>query len=248
MTDLLSTQGFFTKAMSAEELDLLNQLVDAGKSGDADQFKSIANMFEELNTDGVGSIILTRALTYNWDSAIVKILVDFPREFFDWTIGSDLPGSLNMPGPLNRAATDETLDIFLAIAESRKLPLTFSDPQDWSRTPLHAACRSGALNVFEYLYKQDEVHDMIDSKDDLGRTPLSYAAEFGHDKICHHLLNSTRVYFDTKDNERRAPREYARLGGHSKIGKMLSFALYHEQMEKPYLGPLSLSDHWEIGL
>lgn len=73
---------------TSHEIDLLQQLVDAAASGDADQFKSIANMFEELNTDGLGSILLTRALYYNWDPAIIKILVEFPPEFFDWTIGT----------------------------------------------------------------------------------------------------------------------------------------------------------------
>lgn len=148
-----------------------------------------------------------------------------------------------MPGHFNRAATDETLDIFLAMAESRKVPLTTRDPYDWGRTPLHAACRAGAFKVIEYLLEQDEVQHIIDSTDSFGRTPLSYAAEYNHSKIVHELLNSTRVYYDTKDDLGRTPREYALSEGHSKIGEMFSYAVYHEQMRIPYTGPLPLSDH-----
>ncbi|KAJ4114748.1 hypothetical protein NW768_011302 [Fusarium equiseti] len=137
---------------SEEEL-----LLKLGKSGETGQFQALIHAYEELNENGLGFMLFTAAITQKWDASIVKILVNFPGRHFDWTIGNDRPGPLNMPGPLNRAATDETLDIFIAMAKSLKSPLTFRDPRDWGRTPMHAACRAKAYKVFKYLVKQDGV-------------------------------------------------------------------------------------------
>lgn len=104
-----------------------------------------------------------------------------------------------MPRPLNKTATDETLDTFIAMAESGKVDITSRDPYDWGRTPLHAACRARAFKVFEYLLKQDEVKSIIDSPDGFGRTPLSYAAQYGQFNMAHQLISSGKVYWNTKD-------------------------------------------------
>jgi hypothetical protein len=121
---------------------------------------------------------------------------------------------MNMPRPLNKTATDETLDTFIAIAESGKIPLTIRDPCDWGRTPLHAACRARAFKVFKYLLQQDEVQGIIDSQDYFGRTPLSYAAQYGHLRMVHQLLSSGKVYWHTADHGGNAPWQWAFESAH----------------------------------
>ena len=135
--------------------------------------------------------------------------------------GSDLPGQRNIPGPLNRAATDETFEIFIIIAESARKFLTFSDPRDSGRTPLHAACRAGASLTVNYLLMQKEIQTIIDSKDDQGRTPLSYASEHGHISIVYCLLNSGKPDISAKDNGGRSPFDYS--VGRYEIGFMLAW-------------------------
>ena len=71
---------------SAEEEDLSELLLKLGKSGEKDQFWSIINMFDELNSNGVGAALLTAAIEQKWDPAIVEWLVNFRPKFFDWTI------------------------------------------------------------------------------------------------------------------------------------------------------------------
>ena len=150
-------------------------ILNVGKSGNKADFYNLIHLDDELNSNGLGSRLLSAAIKETWDFRIVKVLVDSPPGFFDWTIsksasmhlfylpidestkGSDLPGQRNMPGPLNRAATDETFEIFIVIAESAKQFLTFSDPRDSGRTPLHAACRAGASMIVTHLLSTNEI-------------------------------------------------------------------------------------------
>ncbi|KAJ4011860.1 hypothetical protein NW766_007160 [Fusarium irregulare] len=203
-------------------------ILNVGKSGNKADFYRLIHTYPELNSNGLGSRLLSAAIKEKWDFRIVKVLVDEQRKFFDWTISSDLPGQRNMPGPLNRAAaTDETLETFIVIAESAKQFLTFSDPRDSGRTPLHAACRVGASMTVDYLLKQNEIQTIIDSKDDQGRTPLSYASEYGHVRIAYSLLSSGKPDYKAKDNGGRSPLDYSE--GCYEIWWMLSFCREKER-------------------
>lgn len=237
-------------------------ILNVGKSGNKADFYRLIHTYPELNSNGLGSRLLSAAIKEKWDFRIVKVLVDEQRKFFDWTIsksasmhlfylptdestkGSDLPGQRNMPGPLNRAAaTDETLETFIVIAESAKQFLTFSDPRDSGRTPLHAACRAGASMTVDYLLKQNEIQTIIDSKDDQGRTPLSYASEYGHVRIAYSLLSSGKPDYKAKDNGGRSPLDYSE--GCYEIWWMLSFCQEKERrgIEGPILDFGSLIRH-----
>lgn len=63
MTDLLSTQGYLTKPMSAVELDLWALLWKLGSAGEKDQFWSIINLFDDLNSTGAGATLSFAAIT-----------------------------------------------------------------------------------------------------------------------------------------------------------------------------------------
>jgi hypothetical protein len=63
MTDILSTQRYLTKSMSAEELDLWELLYKLGRSGEKDQFWSVINMFDDLNATGAGASLFFAAIT-----------------------------------------------------------------------------------------------------------------------------------------------------------------------------------------
>lgn len=55
---------------------------------------------------------------------------------------------------------------------------------------------------------------MLDSKDGSGRTPLSHAAEGGHEAIVNLLLATEGVDMNSKDNNGRTPLSFAAKSGH----------------------------------
>ena len=71
--------------------------------------------------------------------------------------------------------------------------------------------------LFIFLISGDFV---LDSRDDRGRTPLSYAAEGGHEAIVR-LLLSREVDVNSQDDRGRTPLSYAAEEGHKAIVKLL---------------------------
>lgn len=61
----------------------------------------------------------------------------------------------------------------------------------------------------------------IDAEDDWGRTPLSYAAERGHEAIVKLLLATRQVNVDAKDSKGHTPLSYAAGNGHESVVKLL---------------------------
>ena len=62
----------------------------------------------------------------------------------------------------------------------------------------------------------------FDAKDHYGRTPLSWAAEGGHETVVKLLLRTGKVEVDVKDNQdSRTPLSWAAKGGHEAVVKLL---------------------------
>jgi ankyrin repeat protein len=85
-------------------------------------------------------------------------------------------------------------------------------------TGLHLAAYFGVEAVVQLLLatKVD-----ADSKDNWGRTPLSYAAENGHETVVKLLLDTGKVDADSKENENRTPLSYAAAKGHEAVVRLL---------------------------
>ena len=58
-------------------------------------------------------------------------------------------------------------------------------------------------------------------QDKFGRTPLSYAAEYGRTEVVKTLLCDERIDPDRQDNRGRTPLSYAAANGHTEIVKTL---------------------------
>jgi ankyrin repeat protein len=85
-------------------------------------------------------------------------------------------------------------------------------------TAVHVASMHGFLSILGAALTQKAEADL---KDEYDRTPLSYAAENGHEAIVKLLLERDDVDFDSKDNIGRTPLSYAAKNGYVKAVKPL---------------------------
>ena len=88
---------------------------------------------------------------------------------------------------------------------------------------LHLTARYGLLCLTKQLLEGEHGSSSIgaDSKDSHGRTPLSYAAQKGHETVVKLLLQTGKVDVDSKDEDGRTPLSYAVEGGHEAVVRLL---------------------------
>ncbi|KHO10895.1 hypothetical protein MAA_11432 [Metarhizium robertsii ARSEF 23] len=83
----------------------------------------------------------------------------------------------------------------------------------------HLAEKGDELIILAFLLSSDKVD--VDSKDKTGRTPLSRAAEKGHEAVVKLLLETGRVNVEVKDNFGGMPLSRAAQNGHEAVVKLL---------------------------
>ena len=83
---------------------------------------------------------------------------------------------------------------------------------------VHLTAHFGLMGISSRLL---EVGTVADSKDSYGRTPLSWAAERGHEAIAELLLSRDDVAADSHDKYGRTPLLWAAEEGHEAIAKLL---------------------------
>ena len=85
-------------------------------------------------------------------------------------------------------------------------------------TGLHLTAYFGVDRAMSILLEKGA---KADSKDNDGRTPLSYAAQSGHEAIVKLLLTREGVDADLKGNDGQTPLSCAAQSGHEAIVKLL---------------------------
>ncbi|KAF2181217.1 ankyrin, partial [Zopfia rhizophila CBS 207.26] len=65
----------------------------------------------------------------------------------------------------------------------------------------------------------------VDSKDKDDRTPLSWAAWYGHEAVVKLLLETGKVEMDSKDKDDRTPLSWAVQYGHEAVVKLLQSSI-----------------------
>jgi Ankyrin repeats (3 copies)/Ankyrin repeats (many copies) len=87
-------------------------------------------------------------------------------------------------------------------------------------TGLHLTARFGLFYLLEKLLaERDDVE--VDSKDDSGQTPLSWAAVSGREAVVKLLLETGKVDVDSKDTAGQTPLSWAAGSGHEAVVKLL---------------------------
>jgi hypothetical protein len=148
------------------------------------------------------------------------------------------------------AVANMTRDICLP-SEPRSKWTEIHDKYNTIPTTGPLLCLASALGldsaVEEFLHKQNltsiDLKAEVDSKDDrCGQTPLSWAAESGHEAIVKLLLNS-KAEVDSKDNDGRTPLSLAAENGHEAVVRLLLASKAKVDPKDDYYGrtPLSLA-------
>jgi ankyrin repeat protein len=86
-------------------------------------------------------------------------------------------------------------------------------PSNWSS--IFVSSNFGLEAIVQLLVMSGKVN--VDSKDDYGRTPLSYAAQHGHYNVMVQLMATGNVELDSKDNHGRTPLCYAAWHGQNAV-------------------------------
>jgi hypothetical protein len=106
-----------------------------------------------------------------------------------------------------------------AMLASKRHLLNYSQNVPRHPTGLHLAVYFGLREAVIVLIERG-CH--LDSKDSYGRTPLSWAAESGHEAVVKQLLSTGKVDADSKDNYYgQTPLWWAAESGHEAVVKLL---------------------------
>ena len=90
----------------------------------------------------------------------------------------------------------------------------------FGRTALHVACFNGVdIKDIKLLLTTGEVE--VDCRDEDGQTPLSKAAERGHEAVVKLLLATYKVNVNSRDNHGQTPLLQAAGGGHLAVVEQL---------------------------
>jgi FOG: Ankyrin repeat len=108
-------------------------------------------------------------------------------------------------------------DIF---SEVRKKSWLSSEDLKPTQNAFHMVGVYGLDNLVKALFARAQDIDP-DLQDKEGRTPLSWAAEYGHTEVVKTLLSDGRVDPDRQDNNGQTPLSWAARKGHTEVVKCL---------------------------
>jgi ankyrin repeat protein len=98
---------------------------------------------------------------------------------------------------------------------------------------LFTALEKCNIEVIKYLIEQCGVN--VESKDDIGRTPLHITSFKGHIEVIKYLIEQCRANVEAKNNTGRTPLHFASENGHIKVVKYLIERCHANVEAKDYL-------------
>ncbi|KAL9082847.1 MAG: hypothetical protein Q9159_006137 [Coniocarpon cinnabarinum] len=122
----------------------------------------------------------------------------------------------------NEALVDSASQAALAPAKIYKYH-GYSQEIPGHASGLHLLARCGLSTLTERLLERgsESSHIDINEQDDRGRTPLSWAAQHGHEAVVQLLLETGQVDIDAKDDRGRTPLLWATIRGYEAIVSVL---------------------------
>jgi ankyrin repeat protein len=97
--------------------------------------------------------------------------------------------------------------------------VSYSQDIPGNRTGLHLAAYFGLAEIAKVLLQRFDMHDSVDT---YGRTPLSLAAENGHEAVVIALLSSSKIDANSRDTFwGQTPLSFAAHGGHDTVVRLL---------------------------
>jgi ankyrin repeat protein len=115
-----------------------------------------------------------------------------------------------------KAQVEAASQVLMAIKHS-STHIEYSQQMPEKLTGLHLAAYFGVHEAAQLLVETEN----INARDSYGRTPLSWAAEHGHEAIVRLLLDSDKIEVDAKDRNHETPLFWAAQYGDKAIVKLI---------------------------
>jgi ankyrin repeat protein len=187
-----------------------------------DQESPLRDLCKHFSENSKKSIKIGRTFTFSRTRGALAYVMDQRDEAFLALFAASGQANArdeNEPGLLWYAArAGSEAVVRLLLLEAGQVDAELKE-KNWDQTPLLCAVKGGHEAIVRLLLDTGRVD--VDSKDQYGKTALSWAAEEGYEPIIRLLLETGQVDVESKDNHGQTPLSFAAGNGHESVVRLL---------------------------